>query len=394
MIEIMAEEMRQHLEEKLLPFWEGLKDEEYGGFYGYVDHNLNVNKKADKGVILNSRILWFFSNAYLTLQQDGILEYAHHGYVFLKNYCLDQKAGGVYWCVSFDGRPVDQTKHTYNQAFAVYALSAYYEASGVREALTLAYDLFDRIEDTCQDEVGYGEAYDRHFAPVSNEKLSEHGVNAKRTMNTLLHIMEAYTSLYHADHGEKVKEQLKHVMDEFAEHVFNPQKKRQEVFFDTNWNSLLDLHSYGHDIETSWLIDRCVHVLDDKEYEKKMAPITRILAEEVYKKAYRNHSLLNECDQGVDDKDRIWWIQAEAVVGFLNAWEKEPEKEYFLLAAKDIWEYIKIRMVDKRPGSEWLLRLCNGEIPDKEDPIVEPWKCPYHNGRMCMEVIKRMGTRS
>jgi 4-O-beta-D-mannosyl-D-glucose phosphorylase len=387
----MAEEMREHLEHKLLPFWKGLKDDVFGGYYGYVGHDLKVDKKAEKGVILNSRILWFFSNACITLKQAEPLSYAHHGYEFLKDYCLDREAGGVYWSVNYDGSPKDQSKHTYNQAFAIYALSSYYEASGNREALDLAYELFDQMENSCHSGDGYGESYDRYFQPVGNEKLSEHGLMAEKTMNTLLHVMEAYTELYRVDHAPRVKKRLKHILDLFANHVYNPQKRRQEVFFDQNWNSLIDLHSYGHDIESSWLIDRCLEVLEDKEYEKKLLSVTKVLAEEIYKKAYKNHSLMNECENGTEDKDRIWWVQAEAVVGFLNAWEKEPENNRFLVAAKDIWEYIKEWLIDKRPGSEWFYRLCEGETPSEEDPIVEPWKCPYHNGRMCMEVIKRLG---
>jgi 4-O-beta-D-mannosyl-D-glucose phosphorylase len=387
----MAEEMREHLEHKLLPFWEGLKDDKYGGYYGYVGHDLKVDKTAEKGVILNSRILWFFSNACITLKQDELLSYARHGYEFLKNHCLDGEAGGVYWSVNYDGSPKDQTKHTYNQAFAVYALSSYYEASGNREALDLAYELYDKIENSCHSGEGYGEAYDRYFQLVRNEKLSEHGVMAEKTMNTLLHVMEAYTELYRVDQAHRVEVRLKYILDQFANHVYNPQKRRQEVFFDQNWNSLMDLHSYGHDIESSWLLDRCVEVLKDKEYEKKLLPITKVLAEEIYKKAYKEHSLMNECDNGAEDRDRIWWVQAEAVVGFLNAGEKEPDNNRYLIAAQDIWGYIKERLMDKRPGSEWFLRLYGGEIPSEKDPIVEPWKCPYHNGRMCMEVIKRLG---
>ncbi len=386
----MAEEMREHLETKLLPFWENLKDDTYGGYYGYMDYDLNVDKKADKGVILNSRILWFFSNAFLYLKDEHLLKYADHGYRFLKDFCIDRNEGGVYWSVTYDGIPKDQSKHTYNQAFAVYALASYYEASGDREALLIAYALFDRIESFCRDQGGYGEAYDCYFHLVSNEKLSEHGVMAERTMNTLLHVLEAYTELYRVDQDQRVKERLKGILEEFVKYVFNPEKRRLEVFFDRNWNSLMDLHSYGHDIEASWLIDRAVQVLKDQGYAGKMAPVTRVLAEEIYQRAYKNHSLKNECKNGVDDEDRIWWVQAEAVTGFLNAWKKEPEDDRYFHAACDIWEYIKEGLVDKRPGSEWFWRLCGGIVPDKDDPMVEPWKCPYHNGRMCLEVIKRL----
>lgn len=391
MKETMAEEMKEHLETKLLPFWEGLKDEVYGGYYGYVGHDLKVDEKADKGVILNSRILWFFSNASMTLKRKDLLEYADHSFRFLKNFCLDRAEGGVYWSVSYDGKPVDRTKHTYNQAFAVYALSSYYDASGLPEALGLAYDLFDQIEHSFRSLDGYGEAYDASFHPISNDKLSEHGVMAERTMNTLLHLLEAYTELYRVDHAPRVAKTLRHLLDVFESHVFHSEKKRLEVFFDNDWKSLLDLHSYGHDIEASWLIDRCTEMLGDLEYQKRMEPLTRMLAEQVYELAYKDHSLLNECENGRADEDRIWWVQAEGVVGFLNASKKQPKDSRFLKAAEDMWSYIKNRLVDQRPGSEWFYRICGGEAPSGDDPLVEPWKCPYHNGRMCMEAIKRLG---
>lgn len=389
-METMAKDMRVHLEKKLLPFWEGLKDEEYGGYYGYAGYDLLVDKRADKGTILNSRILWFFSNAYLTLKQERLLEYAAHGFQFLKDHCLDREQGGVYWSVTYDGKPEDRTKHTYNQAFAIYALSSYYEAGGDRKALDLARELFDRIEGSCRDSAGYGEAFDRCFQPVSNEKLSENGVMASKTMNTLLHVLEAYTELYRVDQSPKVKEKLNDMLEVFTDKIFNVEKRRQEVFFDQQWNSLIDLHSYGHDIEASWLLDRTMEVLGEKEHAKKIACMTRTLAEEVYEKAYRDHSLLNECENRVDNKDRIWWVQAEAVIGFLNAWQKMPEDTRFRKASQDIWDYIKNRMADPRPGSEWYGRLLESGIPVEGEPLAGPWKCPYHNGRMCMEVMKRL----
>ncbi len=385
----MVQEIEKHLREKLIPFWEGLADWQQGGFYGYLGYDLKLDKRAEKGVILNSRILWFFSNAFLTLGEKGLLIYAEHAYLFLRDCCLDKKFGGVYWSLTCEGKAEDETKHTYNQAFAIYALSSYYAASGKREALDLAYGLYELIEKRCRDEGGYGEAYDREFVPVSNEKLSENGVMATRTMNTLLHVFEAYTELYRVDHRPDVADKLRQILDVFADKVYNPQKRRQEVFFDGEWNSLIDLHSYGHDIETSWLLDRGCQTLGDEKYTKKMEPMILAMAEEIYGRAYRNHSVMNECENGVENTNRIWWVQAESVVGFLNAWEKWPEKEYFWEAAKDIWKYICLVMVDKRAGSEWYWRVDEIGKPIEGEPIVEPWKCPYHNGRMCMEVIRR-----
>ncbi len=385
----MVQEIEKHLREKLIPFWEKLADWQYGGFYGYMGYDLKVNQQAEKGVILNSRILWFFSNAFLTLGDPDLLKYADHAFVFLRDFCVDGKYGGVYWSLTYDGKPLDETKHTYNQAFAVYALSSYYAAGKKAEALELAYDLYERIESCCRDKGGYGEAFDREFRPMSNEKLSENGVMAARTMNTLLHVFEAYTELYRVSRRETVADQMREILDVFEKKVYYPEKRRQEVFFDKDWNSLIDLHSYGHDIETSWLLDRGCQVLGDQTYQEKMGPVIEALAEEIYERAYRNHSIMNECENGIDQTDRVWWVQAEAVVGFINAWERMPKKTYFLEGAKDIWNYICQVILDKREGSEWYWRVDEIGKPIEGEPIVEPWKCPYHNGRMCMEVIRR-----
>lgn len=374
----------------MIPFWQNLKDEENGGFYGYLSYDLELDKQAFKGCILNSRILWFFSNAYLLLGEKELLESAKHAYEFLKNFCLDRENGGIFWSVTYDGKPLDTTKHTYNQAFAIYALSSYYDASGDQEALALAEQLCNVIETKCRDEGGYLEAFDIRFEPQENDKLSENGVMAERTMNTLLHVFEAYTELYRVSRKEEVGNQIRFMLNLVADQVYNPRIGRQEVFFDHDWNTLIDLYSYGHDIEAAWLIDRGLAVLDDPAYTKKIAPITRTITKNIYDRAYVNHSLLNECERGVVNTTRIWWVQAEAVVGFLNGWQKEPEHKEFLEAAQDIWDYIKHWQIDKRTGSEWFAEVDQDRNPIPH-PIVEQWKCPYHNGRMCMEVIRRMG---
>lgn len=194
-----AKVFKEHLEKNLIPFWNKLKDEENGGFYGYVGSDGKPDTKSVKGIILNSRILWFYSTAYQLLKKTELLEMADHAYKFLTDFCFDSQYGGVYWSVNYDGTVCDDTKHTYNQSFAIYALSAYYQASGKKDALNMAYVLYRVIEEKCRDENGYLEAFRRDFTPSSNEKLSENGVLAERTMNTLLHVLEAYSELYKAD---------------------------------------------------------------------------------------------------------------------------------------------------------------------------------------------------
>ncbi|MCD7709063.1 MAG: AGE family epimerase/isomerase [Clostridiales bacterium] len=398
-------EMREHLTGTLIPFWMGLRDEEKGGWYGWLSYDLKLDRNAEKGCILNSRITWFFSSAY-RLYRDGLITEAEceahgfhgedlramavHGYRFLSECCMDPEYGGLYWSVNADGSPCDTTKHTYNQAFGIYALCAYYEVMGETQAIELAWKLYSIIEGHCSDAGGYLEAFTRDFGPESNEKLSENGVMATRTMNTLLHVFEAYTEFYKVTGDACVKERLVWILNTFADKMFNPEMKRQEVFFDADYNTLIDLHSYGHDIETSWLLDRGLTVLGDADCTAKVAPMARTLSANIYDVAFDGHSLADECERGVVNTGRIWWVQAETVVGFLNAWQREPHEEKYLDAALSEWEFVKTNQVDHRPGSEWYWLVDESGAPVEGKPIVEPWKCPYHNGRMCMEVIRRL----
>lgn len=392
-MEQFVKEIKEHLCQKLIPFWAGLKDERNGGYYGYMGYGLDVDQTYEKGCILNSRILWFFSNACLLLGREDLREAADHAYRFLSEHGIDREYGGVYWSLTYDGKVLDSTKHTYNQAFTIYALSSYYEVTKDPQVLALAKQIRDVIEEKCTDTQGYLEAFDRSFQPQDNEKLSENGVVADKTMNTLLHVFEAYTELYRVSPDEITGARLRFMLDLFADRVYNPTLGRQEVFFDKNWNTLLDLYSYGHDIEAAWLIDRGLSVLDDAAYKAKIAPITARITENIYERAFDGHSLLNEAEHGVPDPTRVWWVQAETVVGFVNAWQKCQEgapREKWLDAAQAVWAYIQQNLIDSRDGSEWFWAVDEHGTP-LEKPIVEPWKCPYHNGRMCMEVIRRMG---
>lgn len=386
----MLREVKEHLQNKILPFWMGLKDETHGGFYGEVGYDQKINHKSVKGGIYHSRILWFFSNAYLTLKDKLYLDYADHAYEFLKNHLIDREYGGIYWTVTYDGKPADDSKHTYNQSFAIYGLASYYDASGNTEALELAYEIFHNIENQCKDEGGYLEAFDRNFKPISNDKLSENGVMADRTMNTLLHLLEAYTELYRVDTKEEVAICIRQMLDTFADKVYNPELRRLEVFFDPDWNSLIDLHSYGHDIEASWLIDRTCEVLNDEYYTKKISTITKDLADYIHQVALdRDSSVFNECVNGLVDKTKVWWVQAEAILGFVNGYQMDQTRDDYLETSKNIWNYIKKYVIDPRENSEWLNELYRDGKPIIEKELAGVWKCPYHNGRMCFELINR-----
>lgn len=384
----LKNEVETELKEHIIPFWLKLKDEEHGGYYGYLDFDLKLDKKYEKGCILNSRILWFFSSAYTLLKDEKLLAAADHAWKFMEQYCVDSEYGGIYWSVAYDGKQLDTTKHTYNQAFAIYALSVYYEASGCEKALELALNLFTRIENVCTDEYGYLEAFTREWKPESNEKLSENGLLADKTMNTLLHVLEAYTELYRVSKVDAVKTALKRILEEFRKKVYNEESGHLEVFFDEQMNTISDLYSYGHDIEASWLLDRACEVLGDQEVTDRMKNVILTIAENVYRIAFDGEAVNNECFKKVVDTTRVWWVQAEAIVGFYNCYQETGEQKYVQIA-EELWEYIKKYIIDKREGSEWFWDLNKDNIPESKKAIVEPWKCPYHNGRMCMEIIRR-----
>ncbi|MBQ3705159.1 MAG: AGE family epimerase/isomerase [Clostridia bacterium] len=379
-----SQELREHLTGKILPFWEALKDERSGGFYGYVDKELNVRKDADKGCILHSRILWTFSTAARMLDSKEYRAYADWAYEALRMF-EDGANGGVYWSITAEGKPADTTKHTYCQAFAIYGLSAYYRLTGKREALEKARALFRVIEEKCRVYNGYGEAYRADFSPESNEKLSENGVMATRTMNTLLHVVEAYTELHRAEPWEPVRRAAVAGLEILRGRMYNQEKHRLEVFMDDEYRPLLDMQSYGHDIESGWLLwDSAREFFPETE----LAPWRNMcldLLESVRRRAFTDHGLKNEWVNGQVDELRIWWVQAETMLGLSCGLEMTKDESW----KRDLdtqWETIKRMIVDPRPNGEWYWSVYeDGSLTER--PMVEEWKCPYHNGRMCLRLM-------
>ena len=385
---MFKQEIQQELSNHRIRFWDSLCDYERGGFYGYMDSDLNLDKNAPKGVILHSRILWFYSNCYLVLGRKDCLEKAKHAFDFLSKYCVDRENGGVYWMVNADGTVNDDLKHTYCQSFFVYAMSSYYDACGDKAALDLAMSVFDVIESKCTDDVAYLEAQSREFKLVPNEFLSENGVMADKTMNTVLHLIEAYTELYRVSQDQRVLDRLKFLLDLTYDKIYDKENSKLLVFFDREMNVLGDIYSYGHDIEATWLLDRACDVINDHDLTAKISDMNERIAAKIASVAYENGALNNECVNGEVNKWRIWWVQAETVVGFLNAVQRYGTPVYREIA-ETVWQYIKDNIVDKREGGEWHSQVDEkGNYADFK-PVVEPWKCPYHNGRMCLEVITR-----
>ena len=381
---MLKEEIRAHLDRKILPFWEGLKDGEYGGFYGYMGEDMKLDRKADKGCILNSRILWTFATAARETGREELRPYAEQAYAFLEKF-EDSEHGGVYWSVTYDGKPSDTTKHTYCQAFAVYGLAAFYRLTGDRAALDRALALFRVIEEKCRDGIGYLEALKDDFSPESNEKLSENGVMASRTMNTLLHVLEAYAELYRACPDGKVRAAGREALNRCLNTIYDPVNRRMGVFFDNAFRQLLDMQSYGHDIEGSWLIWDAAETFLGEEEREPWRKMCMDLLESATERAFTDHGLDYECVNWEQNTIRAWWPQAEALLGFEFGWRMTGDPMW-IARMRVQWDYILRAVVDPREGSEWLNEVReDGTSIGK--PLVEEWKCPYHNGRMCLNII-------
>lgn len=382
--------MLSEAKDNILPFWMDLKDEEFGSYYGVIDRDLNLNQKGDKGGIATARILWSFAAAYNTFEDDIYLEHSHHAYEFLINKVIDKQYGGLFWMMSYDGKVVDDRKHVYAQSFGIYALAEYYKASRNEDALEQAYQLFNLIENQGYNHKYqvYGEEYTKDWKPQGNEMLSENGVQADITTNTLLHILEAYSNLYQVTQNEKVGQRLKALVDIFINKVWNKRTNHMRIFFDYKWNEIIDLQSFGHDIEATWLVDDALRLLgleDNIEY----SGFVKSIADRIRKVAVeKNGSLMYENSEGSINRERVWWSQAEAIVGFINMYNRTNHKSY-LIVAQELWEYTKTYIIDDREGGEWHAVLDEFGKP-LYDPIVEPWKTPYHNLRACLEVYKRL----
>lgn len=242
---------------------------------------------------------------------------------------------------------------------------------------------------------GYFEAFSRDFSPVSNEKLSENGVMAERTMNTLLHVLEAYTELYRADRFYAVGNSIRDILRIFKFKVYDSDKEICRVFFDKSYHSLIELESYGHDIEASWLIDRACQVLEDKAYYAEMLPVIEQLADGALKNGMDtdNQAMNNECENGTVNAKKVWCVQAEAVTGFYNAYQNQPDRTEYLKVSENVWNYIQQYIIDSKTG-EWIEDILPDNTVRPGQALAHPWKCPYHNGRMCIEMIHRLSSAS
>ena len=392
LINQLRNEMRSELENNILPFWMNkMEDNEEGGFYGQITGEDELKPEASKGAILNARILWTFSSAYRLLKKPEYLETATRAKRYLIDRFYDPQYGGIYWELDYKGNPLDTKKQIYAIGFAIYGLSEYARATGDEEALAYAQQLFDVIEQHSFDseQNGYVEALTRDWQPIGDMRLSDKDENEKKTMNTHLHILEPYTNLYRVWKDEQLERQLRNLIEVFITRILDPQTGHLNLFFEEDWTNKYRIYSYGHDIEASWLIHEAALVLGDPEALKRIEPIIIRIAQAADEGLNPDGSMIYEnfLDKQKIDRELHWWVQAENVVGHINLYQHFGNTEALDTAVR-CWEFIKTKLIDHEQG-EWHWSLLPDGTVNRRDDKAGFWKCPYHNGRMCMEVIER-----
>jgi mannobiose 2-epimerase len=386
-------EIERELKDHILSFWmEHTVDHENGGFYGEVSDDLEISSEADKGLVLNARILWTFAKAYRTYGDLEYLNMADRAYGYLTANFRDSDFGGYYWMLDHKGKPVDDRKQIYGQAFVIYALTEYYQAVPKQEVLQQAAELYHLLEKHSYDKGnrGYFEAYARDWNITESNSLSEKDLNEKKSMNTHLHILEAYTNLLRVWDSASLKHQLRELIEITLKYIISADSYHFLLFFDEEWNVKSDHVSYGHDIEGSWLLLEAAEVLGDEALLTEVKKIAVLMAQVTYDEGLdADGGLINEADsRGWVDTDKHWWPQAEAMVGFLNAYQLTL-KPYFLQAAYESWRFTDRYICDRTYG-EWLWKVSKSGEPYANGTKVDPWKCPYHNSRACFELLERM----
>lgn len=391
-IEKLRKEVETELTVHILPYWmEKMKDEQHGGFYGRITGEEQLMPEAEKGAILNARILWTFSSAYRLLHKTEYLETATRAKREIIDRFYDREHGGVYWSINASGMPLDTKKQIYAIGFAIYGLSEYHRATGDAEALEYAIRLFHDIEQHSFDKKknGYCEALSRGWKEMADMRLSDKDANERKTMNTHLHILEPYANLFRVWKNERLEEKLRNLIRLFIDKIMNAETHHLQLFFNDDWESRYSIISYGHDIEASWLIHEAALVLGDKQLLAEIEPHIIGMAEAATEGFLSDGGMIYEMhtDTSSIDADRHWWVQAETIVGYADLYQHFNDKRA-LTRAIQCWEFVKRHLTDHANG-EWYWSIrADGSI-NRNDDKAGFWKCPYHNGRMCMEIMER-----
>jgi mannobiose 2-epimerase len=391
-LELYKTELTHELS-RILDYWlKYTPDEVNGGFIGRIDSDENIVAGSPKGSVLNARILWSFAAAYNLNKNEAYLKYAGRAYQYIITHFIDKEHGGVYWTVDYKGKPLDTKKQVYAIAFNIYALSEYYRASGDEAVKTLAINLYNLLVKHSYDPIktGYFEAFTRDWLPISDLRLSAKDANEKKTMNTHLHVLEAYTNLYRIWPDEGLKAQIIGLLNNFTEHIIDIETKHLGLFFDEDWSPKSSTVSYGHDIEATWLLQEAAAVISDELILGEIKQLNIGITEATLKGLDSDGGLWYEYEPTEDHliKEKHWWPQAEAMIGFYNTWQITGNEEYLHLSIKN-WDFVKNKIIDTKNG-EWVWGINDkGDLMPGEDKA-GLWKCPYHNSRACIEIITRI----
>lgn len=384
----LAAEMKKELIEDILPYWMNKMCNPADGFYGRISGEEVLDPSAPVGNIMTARILWTFASAYRVLRNPEYLEVALKAKKLLIEKFYDAELGGTYWSLNADYTPLDTKKQIYAIAFTIYGLAELNRATGDEEALEYAIKLFHSIEEHSFDKEkdGYFEAFTRTWDTIEDMRLSEKDANESKTMNTHLHVIEAYTCLYRVWKDQLLETRLRGLLNIFDKYIL-ADNGHLKLFFDDDWNCSYDIFSYGHDIEASWLLHEAALVLGDKEWiDRVESRVPSIVAAATEGFTPEGGMIYEKLGDHIDS-DRHWWVQAEAAVGYYNLWEHFGAQEG-IENALHCWEYVKNYLLDKESG-EWFWSIrADGTINRVEDKAGF-WKCPYHNGRMCLEIVER-----
>ena len=376
----------------ILDYWlKNTIDKENGGFIGEINHQNVINNNSEKGAVLNARILWSFSAAYAVEKNPEYLKTAKRAFQYIKDYFFDNEFGGIFWSLQADGKPKDTKNQIYAIAFVIYGLSEFYKIFKNEDALELAQSLFYKIELYSKDykNKGYLEAFTRDWQEIEDLRLSEKDANEKKTMNTHLHIVEAYSNLYLIWPNPKLKDSIKEILEVIDIYFIDKDSWHLKLFFDENWKEKEDVISYGHDIEAAWLLQWCAETIEDvdlvRSYQKYAVEFAKSTKEGIdsdgglwYEYEPKEQKLIAE---------KHWWPQAELWIGMINAWQLTQNEEFLEITEKN-FEFVEKYIIDHKNG-EWIWGVYADYSPILKDKAGF-WKCPYHNSRACIELIKRL----
>ena len=387
----LKQSAQEVLEENILAYWLRLRDKKRGGFYGQVTGDEVLVPEAPRGAILNARILWSFAAAYRVLKTKDerqktkeYFEAAQEARRYIESHLIDKEHGGCYWSVTAEGEALDTHKQFYAQAFMLYAFSEYIRATGDESARPIAESFFRVLEQYGRDRQygGYVEAASRKWQPLTDMRLSDKDENTVKSQNTNLHVLEAYTNYYRISPTAEVREALLSLIQTMQTKVILP-SGHLGLFFDEQWQPTGAKFSAGHDIECSWLLKEAADVLGI-DCDETVRQLAQAAQEDLH-------------DDG-SIGERSWWEEAEAVVGFVNMWKLESRKakvksqkpEMYWRLAERTYGYILDKLIDKEHG-EWFWEILPDGTPNRKEDKAGFWKCPYHNSRMCFELIERLG---